>query len=649
MKYLLFTLPLSVIAFTAFAFRDTTNGFSAPADVSGNAHKLAWYLCDEVTGDTQKANLIYNWITHNIAFDIKANKDPNRPAPVVQKILAEKKATSDGYALLYMEMCKEVGLTAVTISGYAKGWTWDNGTAFYIPRHQWCAVMIDRRWELVDPTAGAGGVIRAPGWFRNQLNKLKKEEKIIFSKKEVFEFRYDPYYFMPPPAILRFSHLASDPLWQLMKTPMPLDVFEKGDTAIDIYNETYRERVNRGPELEYISRLNENQKRVECADREHKFNARFSAGLAASETIKAAELIAKHASRHHIPPRTRFEDAYRGMVLAQSYLKKQRSFMPDYYNELKKQNIAKNKLAGDRIRGIRTHNKSLVALCRTHKLSAERKLSALELKEEKAVMATERIVPERIDSIKTAAIERDRQSLYMKTLTDSISSKQARLKKLNFGLIDKMQAVTLLQDDNAYILTLLDSALNISDTALAIETEQRLNFKDDNDDEVRALMQLYNGVKSVFADSLQRQYARNFDSVVTRYEQLIQLYIQQADLYKTTLRDIEQYKRGSSAEIVSQWYANCCKGYTDCMSQYSQAMEVYRSQLSSNMGIFESKVKRYEDELVLTDRMEEAEAARKIAEEEALDEAKSFDERENDRQQLNAAEMLKTLTDILSK
>jgi hypothetical protein len=59
--------------------------------------------------------------------------------------------------------------------------------------------------------------------------------------------------------------------------------------------------------------------------------------------------------------------------------------------------------------------------------------------------------------------------------------------------------------------------------------------------------------------------------------------------------------------------------------------------------------KMYEEELDLLDRMEEGETARKEAEETELNENKSFDERENDRQQQQAKEMLDALTEILSK
>lgn len=650
MKHVFFALSLLLISLSASAIAtDTTSGKTAPAKVSGNVNDLTAYLCDGIFSDTAKANLIYNWITHNIAYDIKAAKDPDRPPPVLQDILKDKKAVCDGYALLFTEMCKAAGIEAVRIDGYVKDWKFDNGDKFYMPRHAWCAVMIDRRWELVDPTFGAGGTRRAPGWIRTQLNRFTKE-KILFSKKEVFEFDYDPQYFLKDPLEFRFSHLPADPMWQLAKVHMPLDVFEKGDTAISVFNAENGGRINRAAELEYISRLNENQKLLECADRAYKFNNRYDLIFAIKEQLRAAEAITKYASRRNIPPRRTYEDAYRGVVLAGGYLKKQRSYLPEQYNELKKKNIAKNKEANDRIRRIRTHNKTLIAQCNMHKLSADRKKAALANKQDKAGDVMEKILPERIDSIKTSSVQKDKTSPALMAISDSISARQQRLKKLNFSIIERMQAITLLQEENRRLSDALAENMPIADTILAVETEARLNFRDNYDDDIKLYMQVFEKVRFTDGDTLQKTYLRNFDTLVLHYEELLKLYLQQAGLYKNSLRDLEQYRRwNNSEEGILTTYAHTCKAYTECISQYQQTMSVYENYIADNSNGFETMAKMYEEELNLIDRMEEGETARKDAEETALNESKSFDEQENDRQQLTVTALQQQLTDILSK
>ncbi|HEY9178375.1 MAG TPA: hypothetical protein VIN07_11815, partial [Flavipsychrobacter sp.] len=537
---------------------------------------------------------------------------------------------------------------AVRITGYVKDWKFDNGDKFYIPRHEWCAVMIDRRWELVDPTIGAGGISRAPGWFRTQLNRFSKD-KIIYSKKEVFEFRYNPGYFMKNPLDFRRTHLSADPLWQLAKVPLPLSVFEEGDSAIVAFNAANDGRVNRAAELEYIARLNEDQKLKEASDRMYRFNSRFDLVLAIKEEMNASEMLAKYASRRHLPPRSSFEDAYRGMVLAKGYVEKQRSYMPEQYNELKKKNIIKNKEANDRIRRIRVHNKMLTSQCRMHAASAQRKYDALDKKQGRADMAMERISPGRIDSIKTSAVPREDDDPTLLAIADSISAKGVRLKRINMYVIDKMQGITMLQDENRALSDMLSQIVPYADTVLGYETEARLNFRDSYDDDVKGLMQVFERLRFAEGDSIQKAYFSNFDTLVVYYEDLLKLYMQQADLYKSSLRDMEQYRRWNANEKITSSYANACKGYSECLAQYTQNMDVYANYLSDNKNAFDTMVKMYEEELDLLDRMEEGETARKEAEETELNENKSFDERENDRHQQQVKDMQQLLTEILSK
>lgn len=628
---------------------DTTNGKTAPAKVAGEVQTLVNYLCDMMAADTVKANMVYNWITANIEYDIKAAKDPDRPAPVIADILKDKKATVEGYTLLFQEMCKAAGLDVVRVRGYGKDWIFDNGDKLYITNHEWCAVMINRRWELVDPAMGAGSTTYAPGWLRSQLNRLGKD-KIAYYKKEVFEFAYRPEYFLMSPLDFRYSHLPADPLWQLCKTPMPLNVFEAGDSAIAYFNEENPGRVNRSPELEYIARLNADQLLVEYADRAYKFNRRYDMILAMKEQVQAGELLAKYASRRGIPPRRNFEDAYRGMVLAEGYLKKQKGYMPEQYNELKKKNTAKNKEAADYIRRIRTGNKALIAKCRTQAMKAERKKKLLATKLEKATYILEHISPLRIDSIKTGKVQKEKTSPVLMALADSIRIKEGRLKKINMLVIDKIQGLTMLQEENTTLFDRLVSNHLLADTLLVFEAEARVRFRDNYDDEVKAYMAASEQSRRVLGDTMHKQYMRNFDTLAVYYEELMKVYQYQADQYKGALRDMEQYRRQNDTEdFIITSYNSATNGYTQCMSQYIQTMQVYEKFLADNSKTFSEHADMYESETDILDRMEEGEAARKEAEDTRLNERKTFEERQLEKQLETVKAMQEQLTDVLSK
>lgn len=628
---------------------DTTNGRTAAAKVSGDVQLLVNYLCDPMASDTAKANIIYNWITHNIAYDIKGAKDPDKPAADVVTILKEKKATSEGYALLFQEMCKTVGLEAVRIQGYVKSWYFDNGDKFYSAGNEWCAVMIDRRWELVDPMMGAGGITRAPGWLRARLNRIGKE-KIQYYKKEVFEFKYDPEYFIVNPLLMRYSHLPVDPMWQLCKTTMPLEIFETGDSAVAYFNDENPGRINRSPELEYMARLDPERQLKEYADRGYKFNRRYVVLLAMKEQLKAADALKKYASRKGIPPRRNFEEANKGVSLAEGYVKKQKGYMPEQYAELKKKNQAKNKEAIDYIRKIRTQNKALVAKCRTHATAAERKKKLLGNKLEKVTNILDGISPLRIDSIKTVSVQKDKDAPVLVTLADSIRAKEGRLKKNNFSMIDKIQGVTMLQEENTTLFNALIENQLLSDTLLIFQAEARIHFRDNYDDDIRMYMAAFDEVRFVRRDTMQKRYLKNFDTLTVYYEELMKVYQQQADLYKTALRDMEQYRRqNNKEEFIVLSYTNAANGYRQTMSQYKETIEVYQKFLESNIKTFNERADRYETESDVLDRMDEAETARKEAEDVALNESRAYEERQLDKQLQNISAMQKQFAEILSK
>lgn len=170
---------------------DTVVRVSAPGNVFGNYKDLAHYLCDGITGAQENANAIYNWITRNIKYDVKAVQKGELKNPEVEKVFKSRRAECGGYARLLVEMCREAQLKSISIDGYAKDWMFDDGNKVYIPRHAWNAVFINGKWELADVTRGAGGLVQAPNWWRKILNKIMRN-KVCYSKH--LEFRFELKY-----------------------------------------------------------------------------------------------------------------------------------------------------------------------------------------------------------------------------------------------------------------------------------------------------------------------------------------------------------------------------------------------------------------------------------------------------------------------
>lgn len=621
----------------------------APSKMTTNAPELARYLCQGVVSDTLKARRIYDWVTHNIEYDIKAYKDPEHVTPPVQKILEDRKAICGGYVSLYSEMCKAVGLDAVPVAGYARSWTMDDSDKLYIPRHVWCAVKVDRRWELVDPTFGAGVVVYESNWWRSTMNIFSKDA-LHFGKKREFEFRYNPAYFLVDPIKLRYTHLPADPLWQLAEVHLPINVFQWGDSAITDFNSQNPQRINRAPELEYISRLNESQRIQDYADRAYKFNERYISILAIKESLKAAEALAKMASRRNIPQRPVFEDAYRGMVLADEYLDKQRSYFVTKYSTLKRNNIEKNRLAKDHFRDITVGNKRQIAQCRRRAVSAERKKEMMADRQDKIDGDMEDISYNKLDSIETITMSGNTNERLVKPLSDSIMSRQAQLKKLNFSVIDKMQGITLAQQSNEATWDSLKQCNNIADTLLAKEAIARIGFSDDYDNNIQALVYAFNSARFSVGDTLLNRYLQGIDTLVVYYEDLLKVYRQQSRVYKNLLRAMEQYKRyDDKDERMVSLYSSSSRKYAESISQYQQTTEVYQKYLEKNADRLNKLMKLFEEEINVVTKMEQAEDARKEAAEEAIEEDKRYDEAINEKMKSSVVSMKRELTDILSR
>lgn len=648
-RYLLITC-LCALGFSVNAQVDKTSGTTAPDKVSRSISDLSWYLCEGLVSDSAKANRIFNWVTHNIAFDIQESKNPDRNPPVIQNILDERKTVTEGYTLLYTEMCKTVGLKAVRVEGYVKNWHVDDSDKIYMARHEWCAVMIDRRWELIDPVLGTGDITRETGWFQKQLNLFSKDEVEYDKKNEVFEFNYDSSYFLVDPIEFRKTHLSADPMWQLARDHMPMEVFELGDSAIAAYNKAHPERISRSPELSYISRLTYGDQVVEFADRAYKFNPVYYDILTRKELIKTSEVLAKHIPPRSKAPRSQLEDAYRGMVLALRYVDSQRSYFPDKYNDLRRKNVDKNRAAKQRIRNIRVANKKYIAQCHRREFSAERKKVLLEKRKERADDKAERIEPDKIDSLKTIGTGKDKNDPILVTLSDSINTKTDRIKKSNFAAIDHMQGITLLQDANNVIRDSLVSKNELADTLLSMEARARLAFRDNYDSEVRQLMKLFNKVRFEQSDTLLYTYLDNFDTIVAYYEDLQNVYEQQIWTYRGLLRDMEQYRRWNNTEDqILRQYSNNCQKYNECISQYKQSIEVFENYLAKNETFFKELIENYEGELLLLDKMDTAEDTRREAEETVLEEQRAYDNRIMERREQAAEQYKETLTTILSK
>jgi hypothetical protein len=163
--------------------------------------ELARQLVATVSGEREKAQALYDWIARNIRYDIVAYRSGNLPDPSPELVLAQRMGVCEGYARLFLAMAEAVGLEAVMVPGYAKGFAPNQDQSR--PDHAWNAVKIDGEWVLLDVTWGSGHI----------------------AADKSFQAEFEPFWFATPPEEFAVTHLPVEDRWQLLSSPVDTATF----------------------------------------------------------------------------------------------------------------------------------------------------------------------------------------------------------------------------------------------------------------------------------------------------------------------------------------------------------------------------------------------------------------------------------------
>ncbi|MBI3410319.1 MAG: hypothetical protein HY040_18425 [Planctomycetes bacterium] len=177
---------------------------AATPEAEASVDSLAAYLAKPAKNDLDKVRAIYRWITDRIAYDVDGFLAKNLGDNTVAGVLKNRKCVCEGYARIFVALCKEAGVEAVQIRGHARGAGYSKDNADSILTHSWNAFKLSEKWYLVDPTWGAGTV---------QDKKFKK--------------MFREYYFEVDSDQLLFTHFPIEDKWQLQSKPLSRQEFEK--------------------------------------------------------------------------------------------------------------------------------------------------------------------------------------------------------------------------------------------------------------------------------------------------------------------------------------------------------------------------------------------------------------------------------------
>lgn len=179
---------------------------AASRDVERSIPTLAKYLVRNRATNYEKVRAIARWVADRIQYDVEGLNSGNLGDNSALAVLKNRKAVCEGYANLFLELCKSGKVEAIKISGLARSKEYTatlGGKRLAGVPHSWNATKIDGRWRLLDVTWSAGDL---------RDGKTVKE--------------FDEYYFLPSHKELIFTHFPNDPTWQLLSRAVTLKEFE---------------------------------------------------------------------------------------------------------------------------------------------------------------------------------------------------------------------------------------------------------------------------------------------------------------------------------------------------------------------------------------------------------------------------------------
>lgn len=142
--------------------------------------KLTAALVSGVSDTSTKVRILHDWICDNIAYDCDVFTVGAGPQDY-RIVLPKKKAVCAGYSYLMYVMCFYAGIEAEVVSGWSKGFNYP-GYLREESDHDWNAIKIGSRWQLVDVTWDAGyvdGTTFIKRFSTQWLNR--KPEEFIYS------------------------------------------------------------------------------------------------------------------------------------------------------------------------------------------------------------------------------------------------------------------------------------------------------------------------------------------------------------------------------------------------------------------------------------------------------------------------------------
>lgn len=182
---------------------------NCPASSEKSTSDIAAYISQSARTDIEKARAVYVWVTDNINYNDWGYNTGNLGDNSAENVLQTRVAVCAGFADLFTEIAVKTGIEVITVTGYAKGYGYDEGDSFDESNHAWNVVKIDGSWRIFDATWGQGES------SRDSRGKLKTTKA------------FDETWFNVDPKHSIFTHLSEIPYQNFLVQNVSLEEFER--------------------------------------------------------------------------------------------------------------------------------------------------------------------------------------------------------------------------------------------------------------------------------------------------------------------------------------------------------------------------------------------------------------------------------------
>jgi len=235
-----------------------------------SSSEIALELTKDLNSDIEKARAIYIWITHNISYDyslLKNLPEYTSAKDMVVYVLKKRTGICQHYSDLFLDMTQSVGLKTFLITGYTRDY---KGTIADVS-HAWNAIKIDSKYYFIDTTWSAGHI---------------KDDRYIRA--------FNDNYFLILPEVFIKTHIAFDPIYQFLPSPIRhIDFQEKNFAKLNLSkNYLFEDIIKNITSQDTVTNLEESISRiVKCGVTNHMIRKVIDYNLNKITSIKFSDLL----------------------------------------------------------------------------------------------------------------------------------------------------------------------------------------------------------------------------------------------------------------------------------------------------------------------------------------------------------------------